>query len=80
MASTQSTTRKPWDSIPTRCSSTRYVKRDQQDHAAKRPEKSGHPATASKRDRIAELPPPGPSNIVVTTASILPPPREIGSK
>jgi len=79
MASTQSTTSTPWGSTPTRYASTRFVKREQNGHAVKRSEKSGQHTRTSKQGRIAELPPPGPSNIMVTTASPLPAPKKIGS-
>lgn len=80
MVSKHITTKKMWDSTPKRDSSTRYVKRENNGHAAERSKPSGRDLDAETQNRIAELPPPGPSNIMVTTASILPPPKRIGSE
>lgn len=67
-------TSKPWDSTPTRGPSTRHVTHGTKAHA---PEAIRDRVRSTEAD---ELPPPGPPNIMVTTANPLPAPKTIGSK
>jgi hypothetical protein len=68
-----------WPSSPRR-HATRVVRHDAHRHALARAQAPARPAATSTQTQAATLPPEGPSNIIVRTASPLAPPRDVRSQ